>query len=296
MYYSRRKFITATATAATALALPAFACTGKAIVEVDAHLWVYASRYPPDWDCTPILDDVFADLKAAGFARIEMMESIIRHEGAVDRIKELIQKNNMPVGGCSYYGDMWDKEQHNYIEDDISLVLERLQSVGATMIGLTTGDAEHKKTEGELDVQADMLKKIMAIAAKHNIQPNMHNHTFEMADDMHDFKGTIARLPELKLGPDLNWLVRAKVDPVWYIKTYGNRMVYMHIRDQDANGKWTEAVGEGVIDYKAIAKALHDINYNKRAAVELAFDAPPSRSIREDWSISRKYVKTVFGW
>lgn len=54
---------------------------------------------------------------------------------------------------------------------------------------------------------------------------------------MHDFKGTIKKVPYLKLGPDLNWLVRAEIDPVWFIKTYGDKMVYMHIRDQSADGK-----------------------------------------------------------
>jgi sugar phosphate isomerase/epimerase len=70
----------------------------------------------------------------------------------------------------------------------------------------------------------------------------------------------------------------------------------MHLRDQDQNGKWTEAVGEGVTDFRSIAKALADINYKGKAAVELAFDAPPQRPVREDWKISRDYVKQVFGW
>jgi sugar phosphate isomerase/epimerase len=46
-------------------------------------------------------------------------------------------------------------------------------------------------------------------------------------------------------------------------------MVYMHIRDQRADGKWTEAVGEGVINFPAIAKALKEINYKGKAAIEL---------------------------
>ena len=163
-------------------------------------------------------------------------------------------------------------------------------------MGISVGDAQRKKTEAELDAQADLLKKIMQVCEKNNVQPNMHNHTYEMEHGMHDFKGTIARVPELKLGPDLNWLVRAKVDPVEYIKTYGHKMVYMHLRDQGANGKWTEALGEGVIDFKAIAKALKDIGYKERAAVELAFDNPPGRAVKESWKMSRQFVKQTFGW
>ncbi len=73
-------------------------------------------------------------------------------------------------------------------------------------------------------------------------------------------------------------------------------MVYLHIRDQDSSGVWTEAVGEGVIDFPAIAKALKDMDYNGKAAIELAFDKPPVRPVKEDWKQSRVYVKKVFGW
>jgi sugar phosphate isomerase/epimerase len=128
------------------------------------------------------------------------------------------------------------------------------------------------------------------------VQPNLHNHTFEVINNLHDLKGTLARIPDIKLGPDLNWLVRGGIDPVWFIKTYGKQMVYMHIRDQDANGQWTEAVGEGVTNFPQIAQALKEMNYQGNAAVELAFDKPPSRTIKEDWKISRAYVNNIFGW
>jgi sugar phosphate isomerase/epimerase len=158
------------------------------------------------------------------------------------------------------------------------------------------GNAQHTKTEDELDVQADTLKSIITICKKYEVKPNLHNHTFEVENGLHDLKGTLKRIPDIKLGPDLNWLVRGGVDPVSFIKEYGNQMVYMHIRDQKADGKWTEAVGEGVIDFPAIAKALKERNYKGRAAVELAFDSPPVRPVKEDWKISREYVKKVFGW
>jgi sugar phosphate isomerase/epimerase len=273
-----------------------FKANASNTVPVYGHLWVYASRYPPNWDCTPILDDVFSDLKYAGVQGVELMEIILRNDGSIARIKELAQKYSLPVAGTSYNGSMWNRTKHSETLEDVELIIERLHAVGGTMLGITVGDAQHKKTEEELDAQGEILKKIIAICKKNKVEPNLHNHTFEVVDNMHDFKGTIARVPELHLGPDLNWLVRGGVDPVSFIKTYGHKMVFMHIRDQKADGKWTEAVGEGVIDFPAIAKALNEINYKGKAAIELAFDAPPVRPIREDWKLSRDYVKKVFGW
>lgn len=265
-------------------------------VPLSGHLWVYASMYPPDWDCTPILDQVFKDFKAAGIQGVEMMEIHLRHDDVVPRVTELIQKTGVPVTGTSYYGDMWDRNKHQEILEDVELVVERLYKLGGSTFGITVGDAKRKKTEAELDAQGDLLKKILHVCDKNKVQPNLHNHTFEVEDNLHDFKGTIERVPELKLGPDLNWLIRGGVDPVWFIKTYGHKMVYMHIRDQDKDGKWTKVVGEGVTDFPAIAQALEEINYNGRAAIELAFEKTPSLPIREEWVKSRNYVKQVFGW
>lgn len=265
-------------------------------VPVYAHLWVYASRYPPDWDCTPILEEVFSDLKYAGIGGVELMEILLKHDDAVSRLNDLKNKYSLPVIGTSYNAEMWNRKKQQEILEDVELVTERLHAVGGQMFGITVGDARHKKTEEELDAQAELLKKIMVVCKKNAIEPNLHNHTFEVVDGMHDLKGTLARIPDIKLGPDLNWLIRGGVDPVWFIKTYGHQMVYMHIRDQDAQGKWTEAVGEGVTNFGAIAKALKDIRYNGKAAIELAFDKPAVNPVKDDWKKSREYVKKVFGW
>lgn len=295
---SRRDFIKTTGTVAVSsfIANNLFAAGDANKVPVYAHLWVYASRYPPDWDCTPILDDVFSDLKYSGLEGVELMEVLLRHDDAVIRLNDLIHKHQLPVTGTSYYGNMWNKDEHQKILEDVELVLERLHAVGGTMFGITVGDAGRIKTEDELDAQAALLKKIMVVCDKNKIEPNLHNHTFEVANGLRDLEGTLKRIPDIKLGPDLNWLVRAGIDPVWFIKKYGKQMVYMHIRDQRADGKWTEAVGEGVIDFPAIAKALKEINYNQKAAIELAFDEPPKNPVKEDWKQSREYVRKVFGW
>lgn len=261
-----------------------------------AHLWVYASKYPPDWDATPILDQVFSDLSYAGFEGIELMEVMLRHDDALERLNKLSAKYKIGVSGTSYNGQMWDRERHDAIMQDVVLITKRLRDVGGKTFGISVGDARRKKTDTELDAQAEVLKEIINISEQHGITPNLHNHTYELRDDMYDFKETISRVPHLKLGPDLNWLIRGGIDPVWFIENYGDRMVYMHIRDQKADGKWTEAVGEGNTDFSAIAKALKKINYNGWAAVELAFDAPTLRPVRENWKLSRNYVRKVFGY
>ncbi len=302
--YSRRRFIKHSGYAAAALtaggllpkSLFADAVNKKNKVLVSGHLWVYANKYPPDWDCTPILDTVWSDFKYAGMSGVEVMEPILRHPDAEQRFTDLIGKYGVPLTGSSYYADIWLKDKKQEILDDVNLVVGKLGKLGASTFGITVGDAHHVKTEDELDAKADLLKEIFKVCATNKIQPNLHNHTFEVNNSMHDLKGTLARIPDANLGPDLNWLIRGGVDPVWFIKTYGHQMVYMHIRDQYADGKWTEYLGQGVTDFPAIAQALKDVNFKGRAAIELAFDNPPVNPVKDDWKTSREYVGKVFGW
>jgi sugar phosphate isomerase/epimerase len=300
---TRREFIGAGSKAAIVLAgsaaLSRAADLGSSKkIPVRGHLWVYASRFPAPYDCSAILEEVFADLKYAGIAGVELMEVELRHDDAVDRIQSLMQKYHLPVSGTSYGANLWDEDKHAVIEADVELVVGRLHALGGRTFGISVGNAGHVKTPAELDAQARILGKVMDICARHSVVPNLHNHTYEVENNLHDLRGTLSRIPEIKLGPDLNWLIRGGVDPVQFIDQYGNRIVYLHLRDQRADGQWTEALGEGATDFKAIAKALQRNNFKGTAAIELAFPAnfTPVRPLKDDWKISRDFIATTFGW
>jgi len=299
---SRRSFLHNSALSIAATMLPAhqaFASGSSPFkAKLSAHIWVYASAFPPNWDATPVLDKIFSDLHSAGYDGVELMEVDLRHDDAVEHLRRLANQYQIPVSGASYGAAMWDSSKHDEILADATSVISRLGQLQAKTLGVSVGDAGHAKTESELDAQARLLLAIMPICADHGIVLNLHNHTYEVKDNLHDLNGTLARIPTIKLGPDLNWLVRAGVDPVWFVKTYGHQMVYMHIRDQYKDGTWTEYVGEGVTDFPAIAAALRSVDFKGRAAVELAFPQGfvPLYPLAEDWKRSREYVQSTFGW
>ena len=138
----------------------------------------------------------------------------------------------------------------------------------------------------------------MGICAKNKVVLNLHNHIYEVRDDEYDLKGTLARVPGVKLGPDLDWLKGAGVDPVDFIRRYGNRIVYAHLRDRKADGVWSEAMGEGVTDYAAIGRALREMKFDGDVAIELAHPRgfQPTRPLRESLKMSREYVRKTVGW
>ena len=299
----RRELLKIAIAGAAAASLPGLAGAaprqGAGKVIVGGHPWVYAAKLPR-YDITPRLDEIFADMKYAGLDGIELMNVALEPDDAVARIGKLIEKHGLPVIGCSFGGAMWDRGQQDAVLKQVGTIIPRLAKLGGRTFGLSVGSAGGKnlKTPAQLDQQALVLRRIFAICADHGVTANLHNHTYEVQNGLHDLKGTLARIPDAKLGPDLNWLVRGGVDPVEFIRQYGKQIVFLHLRDQKADGKWPEAVGEGAMDYAAIGKALHDVNFQGPAVIELAYESTftPTRPIRETFKMSRAYVRKTMGY
>lgn len=261
-------------------------------VTVGAHPWVYAAKLP-EHDITPVLDQIFADMSYAGMDGVELMHHPLRSSETTGLIGELKEKYNLPVIGTSYGADMWDWDQHKAILKDAETVITNLAKIGGRTLGTSVRRPSSIKTSDQLDAQAELLKQIISICKDNGVVLNLHNHTYEVENDMHDLKGTLSRIPNIKLGPDLNWLVRAGIDPVNFVNRFGNKIVFMHLRDQYANGQWTEYLGQGNTDFVAIAQALRKINFTGDAIIELAHEKDFERTLplRESLKKSREFVR-----
>jgi len=265
---------------------------------VAGHPWVYAATQAK-YDIYPILDRIFADMSWAGIEAIELMSTALEPVDAVQRIGDLSAKYRLPVIGMSHEGAMYDRAQYAAIVEKAERLIGRLAQVGGRTLGTSVGDpGKRKKTPQELDAQADVVKKLMDICAKNKVVLNLHNHIYEVRDDEYDLKGTLARVPGVKLGPDLDWLKGAGIDPVDFIRRYGGRIVYAHLRDRKADGVWSEAMGEGTTDYVAIGQAFREVNFEGDVAIELAHPRgfQPTRPLRESLKMSREYVRKTMGW
>ena len=266
-------------------------------VVVGAHPWVYAARRQPR-EISPILDQIFADMSYAGFDGIELMPGALMAEGGAERIRALSEKHNLAVIGSSWGGAMWDRDRHGAILEEARALLPRLAAAGGRTLGTSVGRTPEPKTEAQLDAQAELLRQLIPLCEEHGIVLNLHNHTYEVADGEHDLGGTLARVPDVKLGPDLNWLLRGGVDPVEFIRRNAERIVFLHLRDEHADGRWPEALGEGDMDYAAIGQALRDVGFSGDAVVELAHegDFELTRPIRESLKMSRDYIRETLGF
>lgn len=277
--------------------IPATLFAQPSRVRVGAHLWLFAAKQP-NYDPTPVLDDVFQQMAGAGLDGIELMHRTLLQDDSVARLKALSARHRLPITGTSWSADLWNPEKHAAALAEIEVVLDRLQILGGRTLGLSVGDARRKKTPADLDAQADALRHVIRLCSTRGIVPNLHNHVYEVRDGEHDLNGTLNRIPDIRLGPDLGWLFRAGVDPVDFIRRRGRQMVFAHLRNEKADHTWPEDLKEGAIDYAAVGKALHEVGFQGDLMIELAHekDFKPTRSFGESIRISREHVRRVMGY
>jgi sugar phosphate isomerase/epimerase len=300
----RRKFIQNTALSLFALSMSQKVISSgqnagkeKKKIVVGAHVWVYASTMP-GYDVSPVLDQIFSDVSYAGFDGVETMEDPLRSTVYTGQIKELIEKYKIKLIGSSYSGDMWDKDKHNQIFEDVDNIFSNMALVGGRTFGVSVGEPEgREKTEKEFDNQALILKKLISLGEKKGIVLNLHNHTAEVRNNMFDLRGTLKRIPDIRLGPDLNWLLRAGINPVDFLREFRKQIVFLHLRDQLNNGKWPESMGEGDVNFREIADVLHEIRFEGDAIIELAHENGfiPTRPLKESLKMSREHMRKTMG-
>jgi len=120
-------------------------------VKVSGHIWVYASKFPPDYDCTPVIEQAFADFQFAGLNGMELMAVNLKQDDAVSRLESLAVQYQVPVTGASLEAPMWNKKKHAAILDQAEALIGRLARLKGKTLGISVGDAGRPKTETELD-------------------------------------------------------------------------------------------------------------------------------------------------
>jgi inosose dehydratase len=125
----------------------------------------------------------------------------------------------------------------------------------------------------------------------------LHQHAPEMANNAREWRHVLAHTEaaNLSLCLDVHWILRGGQDVMTLVRECGPRIGSLHLRNS-VGGVWTEALGDGDVDYPAVAAYLRSIHYRGYISVELGWDPKTqlTRSLEEDSRLSREYTEKVF--
>ncbi|MBN9659289.1 MAG: sugar phosphate isomerase/epimerase [Acidobacteria bacterium] len=249
------------------------------------------------------IDDHFSEvietLKEAGFRTVELVSQFFAPEVASNTAQALmLGRMKCPVvynGGVMHTAE----GAKQTIQETVALA-KRVKAAGPLdLINFNANPKPNKepKTDAELALQAENLNKLAKDLKKSGVRLMLHQHDAEMAQDArewrHMLKNTDPKLVEICL--DVHWVLRGGQDPMTLLKEAGPRLAALHLRNSQ-KGIWTEALGEGEVDYSAVAAFLKQNSFKGYLVVELAYDKETqmTKSLEVNLKSSREYAEKVF--
>jgi inosose dehydratase len=157
------------------------------------------------------------------------------------------------------------------------------------------------KNDAQLKTQAAAMNELGRQLKSTGMTLSYHNHDMELRNAAREFHhmmlGTDASLVTLCL--DAHWIYRGSGNSAValfdVLKLYGERISELHLR-QSRNHVWTEAFGDGDIDYVAMAEHLKKIGARPHLVLEQAVekDTPTTMDALAAHRQGALYARKVF--
>jgi inosose dehydratase len=121
-------------------------------------------------------------------------------------------------------------------------------------------------TDTDYDRLAAGLDEVARIADGHGLVASFHPHLSTMVESPDQIERLFDRTP-IRFCPDTGHLQAAGGDPVELVRTYRDRIDYVHIKDLDADGGFVP-LGRGVLDVGGVLGVLRDTGFDGWVTVE----------------------------
>ncbi len=261
MIYSRRAFINTMAKASLLLYSPIVMSNNKKLMkEIKPGIQLYTVR-------NEIIKDLWGTLKKiadTGFKEIELYmddnTSLLfgyQPEEFFTRINDL----GLKVIGQHILSGQYSDQAYS-LTNGFEPLVEILSKYEVPYLTHVWLHPEERKSLRDYMQLAELQNKCGAYCKSANIQLTYHNHDFEflnlegkMPYDVM-LKNTDADL--LKLEVDFYWMYAAGIDPLNYIKKFGNRIEQWHFKDMKKDRIDFIELGMGNINFDEIMKYVHE--------------------------------------
>ncbi len=247
-------------------------------------------------------DACLAEVAASG---VDGFEPGVGGPAEIDVLAPLLGKHRLEMRSLYMNSDLHTADKADASIAQIVAVARRATDVGTKIIvtnpsPLQWGSGENK-TDEQLAIQAEALNRLGTQLRNLGMTLAYHNHDMELRCAVREFHhmmlGTDPALVTLCL--DAHWIYRGSANSAIalfdIVKLYGNRISELHIRQSRA-GVWTEALGDGDIDYPRLVSQLHDLHVRPLVVLEQAVEQGTPHTINgvEAHRASCEFAKRVF--
>jgi len=274
---------------------------GKLHLACNQYPWTtFYGRENRDFNADP--DKGLGEVAAS---RMDGYEPLANNPQEIERLGALLKKHALEMRSLYVNSVLHERDKAEASIEAVLAIARKAKAIGTEIIvtnpsPIRWGGPENKD-DAQLRVQAASLETLGRELRAMGLLLSYHNHDIELRNAAREFHhmmvGTDPGLVTLCL--DAHWIYRgagnSQVALFDVMKLYGPRITELHLR-QSKDGIWTEAFGDGDIDYDAVAKHLREISVRPHLVIEQAVEAgsPKTMTPIEAFQKSSQYARQVF--
>jgi len=230
------------------------------------------------------LPDVLAEVAQAGYDGIEIGAQHL-DIARPTHYRRLFAEHGLQVVGVHVGGEIHDAASVQEALDNLERIIAFAAQVGATFLPFSgrpgAGDEE------SLRWAAENLERVGRLCASAGLRLCYHNHFWEIADDCRELRYICAHTDaaHVSLCLDVAWVRRAGGDPAATVRTFLDRIGYLHLKDTTDEG-WAE-LGAGSVDLQGVLQAIGGRPFPWLVVEQDETGRTPLESAR----ISRQYLR-----
>lgn len=225
-------------------------------------------------------EEALRDIAGAGYEGFELFDgNLVEYAERQDELRSQMDQLRLELvavytGANFIYPDILGEELAK-----IEIVVRLAADLGATHLVVGGGAVRAGGTEDrDFGLLAKGLDRVMTLAEGAGLIPSFHPHLGTCAQSPDQIARVFER-SSIGFCPDTAHLEAAGGDPAALIRTYGDRIPYVHLKDY-ADGDFLP-LGQGRQDLPHILDELRRIGYDGWVTVELdAYPGHPAEAAR----------------
>jgi inosose dehydratase len=243
----------------------------------------------------PPWQEVLDDIQRSGIGALELGPVGFLPEDPTE-LREALQSRALTAVGSFVFESLHDPGAQDHVIEVAERACRTISAAGGNILVIidrpgraraATAGRSHfapRLPTGLWQLMVQLIERVAELAREHGLEPAFHPH----AGSYIEFTDEIDRLltdTEIGLCLDTGHATYARIGAHDAIKAYESRIVHVHLKDLDVRvldrvplerlGFWRaiEAnvfcpVGQGTVDFGAVAKALTEIDYTGFATIE----------------------------
>ena len=249
--------------------------------------------------------DLDSGLREVAASGMDGYEPLVGAPKEIDRLGPLLKKHGLEMRSLYVNSTLHEADRADKSIEEVLAIAGKAKGVGTRIIvtnpsPIRWGGPEDKD-DAQLETQAAALERLGARLKAMGLTLAYHNHDSELRQAAREFHhmmlGTDPKHVTLCL--DAHWIYRgsgnSSIALFDILKLYGSRVTELHLR-QSVNNEWSEAFGEGDIDYPRLAVFLQRIGVSPHFVLEQAVEqsTPKTMSAVEAHREGGQYARRLF--